>query len=178
MVNKEGKRFANERGDYTEASEAVVKQTDKSAYLIYDQTMLNLAIVKNYYDQGLFVQAPTLAELAGKLGIDAANLEATVETYKGYVRNKHDPEFGNNNFSIDFTKPDFIGVKISPACQGTFGGLKVDVNTRVINKSGQPIPMLYAVGENAGEGTNGSTPLGVVLIFGKVAAETAVADMK
>jgi fumarate reductase flavoprotein subunit len=178
MVNKEGERFANEYGNYTEAAEAITKQTDKLAYMVFDTEMLNLGIIKGYYDRGLFTEAPTIAELAAKMGIDPTGLEATVETYKTYFANRKDPEFGNTIFNIDFTKPPYMGIEIFPAVQGTNGGVKVDVDTHVIDTQGKIIPHLYAAGENAGEGTQGEgSTLTIAIVFGKIAAQKAVAEM-
>jgi succinate dehydrogenase/fumarate reductase flavoprotein subunit len=102
----------------------------------------------------------------------------TVEIYKGYVAANEDKDFGRTNLSIDFENPDYYGLEISPAAQGTFGGLKVDTNAQVINTEGKVIPGLYAAGENAGEGTQGASPLTENLVFGKVAALSAVEYIK
>jgi flavocytochrome c len=177
MVNKEGKRFANERGSYTGSSDAIMKQTGKKAYMIFDKAMLDIKLLNDYNAKGYFVSAPTLDQLADKLGINKENLKKTVETYKGYIKAKKDQEFGNNNFSITFEKPDYYGLEVSPAAQGTFGGLKVNTSTQVIDTKGKIIPGLYSVGENAGEGLQDTACQTVNLVFGKIAAETAIENL-
>jgi fumarate reductase flavoprotein subunit len=178
MVNAEGKRFANEQGDYTETSAAIMEQTGKKAYMIFDKTLLYVGLINQYNEKGYFKSAPTLEGLAEEMGIDKAGLLETVEIYKGYVAANEDKDFGRTNLSIDFENPDYYGLEISPAAQGTFGGLKVDTNAQVINTEGKVIPGLYAAGENAGEGTQGASPLTENLVFGKVAALSAVEYIK
>jgi len=175
MVNAEGKRFANEQGNYTDTSAAIMEQTGKKAYMIFDSTMLEVGLVKQYQEMGYFKSASTLEELADILGIDKAGLLETVETYKGYVAAGEDKAFGRSNLSINFENPDYYGLEVKPAAQGTFGGLKVDMQAQVISTEGSVIPGLYAAGENAGEGTQGASPLTENLVFGKIAAESAIA---
>lgn len=175
MVNKEGKRFANEQGIYTQQSAALLEQPDQVAYMVFDATMLDIGLMATYNENGYFVSAPTIEELAEKMGIDPAGLAATVETYKTYVANGVDEEFGRTNFTITFENPDFYAVEIHPAAQGTFGGLKVNLDAQVIDTNGQVIPGLYAAGENAGEGTQGECPLVENTVFGTIAGEDAAA---
>jgi succinate dehydrogenase/fumarate reductase flavoprotein subunit len=137
-----------------------------------------VGLINQYNEKGYFKSAPTLEGLAEEMGIDKAGLLETVEIYKGYVAANEDKDFGRTNFSIDFENPDYYGLEISPAAQGTFGGLKVDTNAQVINTEGKVIPGLYAAGENAGEGTQGASPLTENLVFGKVAALSAVEYIK
>lgn len=175
MVNVEGKRFANEQGNYTDTSAAIMEQTGKKAYMIFDAKMLEVGLVNQYNDMGYFQSANTLEELADILGIDKAGLVETVETYKGHVAAGEDKDFGRSNLSINFENPAYYGLEVKPAAQGTFGGLKVDMKAQVIDTNGNVIPGLYAAGENAGEGTQGASPLTENIVFGKIAAETAVA---
>jgi len=64
------------------------------------------------------------------------------------------------------------------------GGVAVDLSCRVLDRRGQPIPNLYAVGELAGVGgINGraaleGTMLGPGLLMGRIAAREAVAQLK
>ena len=157
MVNKEGKRFANEQGIYTQQSIALLEQPDQVAYMVFDSTMLDIALMNTYNENGYFVSAPT------------------IETYKTYVASGVDEEFGRTNFSITFDNPDYYAVEIHPAAQGTFGGLKVNTSAQVINTDGEVIPGLYAAGETAGEGTQGECPLVENTVFGTIAGEGAAA---
>ena len=68
---------------------------------------------------------------------------------------------------------------MTPVLHYTMGGLEIDAEARVIDKSGKPIPGLFAAGEVAGgvHGANrlgGSSLLGCV-VFGRVSGDTAAA---
>jgi succinate dehydrogenase/fumarate reductase flavoprotein subunit len=57
------------------------------------------------------------------------------------------------------------------------GGLRIDENTRIINKNGKPIPNLYAAGEVCG-GVHGKNRLGGnslldCVVLGRVAGRAA-----
>ena len=58
---------------------------------------------------------------------------------------------------------------------GTFAGIKVDANSQVVNAKDQPIPGLYAVGNDQSSVFGGAYPgpgstLGPAMTFGYIAA--------
>ncbi len=73
---------------------------------------------------------------------------------------------------------DYFNVAImTPVLHYTMGGLEIDPESRVVDKSGKPIPGLFAAGEVAGgvHGANrlgGSSLLGCV-VFGRVSGASA-----
>ena len=73
---------------------------------------------------------------------------------------------------------DFFNVAMmTPVLHYTMGGLEIDPESRVLDKSGKPIPGLFAAGEVAGgvHGANrlgGSSLLGCV-VFGRVSGASA-----
>lgn len=75
---------------------------------------------------------------------------------------------------------DIFNVAVmTPVLHYTMGGLEIDPESRVIDKSGKPIPGLFAAGEVAGgvHGANrlgGSSLLGCV-VFGRVSGDSAAA---
>jgi hypothetical protein len=75
---------------------------------------------------------------------------------------------------------DYFNVAVmTPVLHYTMGGLEIDPESRVIDKSGKPIPGLFASGEVAGgvHGANrlgGSSLLGCV-VFGRVSGDSAAA---
>jgi fumarate reductase flavoprotein subunit len=76
--------------------------------------------------------------------------------------------------------PKFYAIGVQPGIHYTMGGLKIDEQTRVIDKDGKPIPGLYAAGEVTG-GVHGANRLGgnsisETITFGRIAgASTAKA---
>lgn len=75
---------------------------------------------------------------------------------------------------------DYFNVAVmTPVLHYTMGGLEIDPESRVIDKSGKPISGLFACGEVAGgvHGANrlgGSSLLGCV-VFGRVSGDSAAA---
>ncbi len=129
--------------------------------------------MRGYAKLGLFVDADTIEELAEKCGIDAEGLVATVEAYKGYVAAGEDPEFGRAMLNMTFDEPPFHACQMTCQAQGTFGGIKCDVDAQCLDANDAPIPGLYAVGESASIGTYGANPASVNVVFGSIAGTNA-----
>lgn len=126
-------------------------------------------------------KADTLEELAGKVGIDAEGLKATVETYNAYVAAGEDKDFGRPVESMIELKGPYYAVKTCPYVMLTKGGPLMNEHAQVLGQSGEPIPGLYEGGELAG-GANigGSANIGGLantstIVWGKIAGENAAA---
>jgi len=171
IVGKDGKRFANEACSYMEFGQRMYAAGAVPAWAILESRNrarypwgLNVPgfTAPALIDNGYFVKANSIAELAEKTGIDAAGLTATIETFNGYADRGDDPEFGRgrshyNRVMGDRThkpnanlgrieQPPFYACRIWPADVGTGGGLVTDENARVLREDGSPIPGLYATG--------------------------------
>ncbi len=68
-----------------------------------------------------------------------------------------------------------LAVRVSPAITHTIGGLRVDTGARVLDRSGTPLPDLYAAGADVGGISTGgyASGLAAALVFGRIAAESA-----
>jgi len=77
-------------------------------------------------------------------------------------------------------EPPFTAVRVRAAVTHTIGGLRVDANARVLGEDGSPVPGLYAAGADAGGIFTGGygSGLAAALVFGRIAAETAVAEAR
>lgn len=155
---------------------AIKDQQDGHAYLIFDQASVERAsLMKKYKEAGYFVDAPSLAELAKKLAINEQNLEKTVALYQKGMDDGIDHEFGRKDSRFSrIDKAPYYGARISPASQTTYGGIKIDLKGRALDKNGQPIKGLYASGEAAAQYGQGVS-IGVIL--GKLAADTVAEDL-
>jgi tricarballylate dehydrogenase len=195
LVNKTGARFVNEApatvdATYEAITRVIFEQPDGIAYCILDAKLDDVPNWKRSVrsDQPP-VSAATLPELAGKLGIDAAEFAATVDAYNaacpagafkpleldglatktGYAPKK-------SNWARRIDKPPFLAFPIICGNCFTFGGLKVDSNARVISADGAVIPGLYAAGETMGlyYGTYpGATSVLRGAVFGRIAGNHA-----
>jgi 3-oxosteroid 1-dehydrogenase len=176
MVNRKGRRFTNEAANYNAFGAAFhVEDVARFEYenipswLIFDQGYLER------YGFGMLqagpgqapdwvMRAPTLQALAGKLGIDADELERTVERWNANCAAGHDPDFGRGESAFDrwwgdpykkgtkeatlgpLTKGPYFAVEVRSGALGTKGGPKTDGNGNVVDIDGNPIPGLYAAG--------------------------------
>ena len=94
LVNREGRRFVNELTTRDAASAAILKQTGKSAFLLFDETVRkSLRQIEGYFHLDLVKEGGTLSELASKINVPANALTETVELYNGAVAAKNDGEF-------------------------------------------------------------------------------------
>ena len=178
-VNIHGERFVNEIIDYPLFYEELVKQDEQVSYLIFDGNTytetLDAAVAK-----GSAFKADSLEELALQAGIEPEGFMDTVRNYNRMIDEGIDTEFGKPVTGFPkVDKPGYYAVKIVPAILGTMSGIKTDLDTRVIDKSGSAIPGLYAAGEVA----NGSffnkvypasgTSIQMSLTFGRTAGRNA-----
>lgn len=134
--------------------------------------------------------------LAKEFGLPPAVLRKTFDDYNQSVRTKKDPFGKKVQFSIsrlqhiltfyvkffqgEWKFDDSFHVAVmTPVLHYTMGGLEIDPESRVLDKTGKPIPGLFAAGEVAGgvHGANrlgGSSLLGCV-VFGRVSGDSAAA---
>lgn len=181
LVNKAGRRFVNEMETRDIVSAAVLKNPERSAYLIFDQNVRDsLKAIETYAKQNLLSEGATLLELSRMIAVDAVALEYTIDEYNKAVLAKKDIEFGRNPESMERTisTPPFYAIEIEPAIHHTMGGLKINTRAQVMSKAGKPISGLFAAGEVTG-GVHGAQRLGGnavadICIFGKIAADSAL----
>lgn len=69
-----------------------------------------------------------------------------------------------------------VAVHVAAAVTHTIGGLRIDERAWVLGRRGEPIPWLYAAGADAGGISTGgyASGLAAAVVFGRIAAETAV----
>ena len=79
--------------------------------------------------------------------------------------------------SPKLAEPPFLAVRVYAGVTHTIGGLRIDDRARVLDGDGSPVPDLYAAGADAGGIFTGGygSGLAAALVYGRVAAETALA---
>lgn len=182
VVNDRGERFQNEAADYdttwrsyhTWENWGELGYRNLPAFLLFDEGARRRGTIAGLKaDQPLpdwVASAPSLSELAEKLGIDAEGLARTVSRFNVYARELRDPDFHRGESSYDrygqadksitlapLEKAPFYGAEIAPADLGTCGGPRVNGDAQVLDPFGTPIPGLYASGNNAGVGSPGTS---------------------
>lgn len=191
LVNQEGKRFVEELERRDVISMAIKNQTGNAAYQFCDEAQVKLSGVAEHHEDEmnylfnnkLLVKADTIKEAADFFGIDAVELEKTVEKYNQYAKDGKDLEFNKRGKLTPFeAKEPFYIMKAVPAVHHTMGGVKIDENARVINTKGEIIKGLYGAGEVTGDihGTNrlGSDAIADITVFGRIAGQNVVKDNK
>ena len=176
-VNRAGQRFGDESfyRDYLPKTRAWdgTSQTQPNfpPYLVFDSNFrekypLGTFLPGQEIPEAVAVSAGTLRELAAKLGIDAAGLEATVARFNAFAAEGVDRDFGRGTYpwaammTGDSTRknpnlgpldnPPFYGMRLRVASVGiNCAGLKTNGDAQVMHVRGRPIPGLYAVGNSA-----------------------------
>ncbi|NMA60706.1 MAG: flavocytochrome c [Firmicutes bacterium] len=177
-INETGKRFVNELASQKEREKALREQPNSIMFEVFDEKIRlanNRPNINAFCESGEIVSAQTLEELALKLGLEPVTFAETIKTYNTYVENGVDKDFGKQPLTTKLESPPFYAAKLRPLGLLTLGGVKIDVDTRVLNDEGTPIPGLYAAGELLGaiHGTHISSGNGITapLAFGRLAAQ-------
>jgi len=208
VVNGEGKRYFNESAPYSDFADAMYAEHAKGgqaipSWMIFDQrgkrryallrTLPFDDFPKSWTEGGYVKVASTVEELAESIGVPAKQLVQTLRRYSTFAKSGVDRDFGKgtsaySHYSGDPTlknpnlapidRPPFYAVAVYPGDVGTKGGLKIDERSRVLASGGEPIPGLYAAGNNSGSVMGDSYPAGGASIgAAMVTAYSAVLDI-
>jgi 3-oxosteroid 1-dehydrogenase len=206
LVNGAAQRFVNESAPYGDAVHAMYAGHRPGvphipSWLITDQRYRDTYVFaglppgkrlpRRWYAVGTVFQAPTIAELAGQVGLESGSLAATVARFNGFAEAGVDADFHRGDSAYDryygdprrrpnpnlapLAKPPFYAIKIVPGDLGTKGGLRTDDHARVLRADGTPIPRLYAAGNTSaavmGRSYAGAgATIGPAMTFGYIAA--------
>lgn len=204
-VTRQGHRFVNESHSYHEFGRGLIAATrtgeEPSCFLLADHRAVRqygMGFAKPapiplfpYLRMGYLTRADTVAELAGKIGVPAGTLVATVDEFNRHAREGKDPAFsrggnaynrylGNANHAPNpcvapLEVGPFYALKVHMGELGTFAGVETDEHARVLRSDGSPIPGLYAAGNDmshvmAGQYLGGGAAIGPCMTFGYIAA--------
>lgn len=182
IVNRAGRRFVNEAGEYNSMAGAFHYLDPRGGYvndrawIVFDSIHLQrygfLGVEPGAPVPEWFCESADLAELGAKTGIDAAGLERTIAKWNRDVAAGHDPDFGRGSSAYDGYWGDntattlagktlgpidaapYYAVPVQVGAMGTKGGPRTDRDGRVLHVSGRSIPGLFAAG-NAMAGATG-----------------------
>ncbi|WP_417616621.1 FAD-dependent oxidoreductase [Parasphingorhabdus sp.] len=182
IVDRHGRRFMNEAITYNSYGKSIYgedysREDRVPAFIIFDRTyrqkymfggLLQSSMSPDWLtpsafgEDGLLQKAPSLQELACKLGIDPAGMAESAGKMAEYAQTGIDTEFGRGSDAHDrmygdervfpnpclgpLAKAPFYGARLYPGDIGTKGGLKIDQDGRVLDTSGTPIAGLFAAG--------------------------------
>ncbi|WP_270850877.1 FAD-binding protein [Lactobacillus delbrueckii] len=175
-VNLRGERFANESVPYQFIVNAAAKEPGYLYAMIWDDNyaealekvhMLGcarygfpgymkdkeafVADTEQHVKDGLVVKANTLEELAEKLNLPADKLKEAVANNNQAVIDHQDKEFGKEAYRITpIKKKPYYGCVLGGRILCTFDGLRINTKMEVLDENHDPIPGLYAAGNDAG----------------------------
>jgi len=196
VVNKNGVRFYDEGEDvwpkrYAIWGRLIAQQPDQTAYSIIDAKSIN-AFMPSIFPA---VEAPTLTELAAKLGLNERVLELTVAKFNAAVQEGHfdaqkldgcgteglDPP--KSNWARPLDTPPFYGYPLRPGITFTYLGVKVDMQSRMLMQNGKPSANMFAAGEIMagnvlGKGYLAGIGMTIGAVFGRIAGEEAAANAR
>lgn len=211
-VNKTARRFASEEVamSFADTGNTLAKQPEGTVYAIIDSDTVK-HLIEDGSDIGLgdFIQfhqklinlqteldqditdgiawtGKTIEELAGNMGLDAGTLTGTVAKYNEACAKGYDPEFFKPaGFLRPVKKAPFYAINMAPSILVSSGGIRVNGSLQVTDFNYQPIPGLYAVGNEAsglyGDTYNLDVPgtaNGFAHASGRVAARHAIQAIK
>jgi fumarate reductase flavoprotein subunit len=160
------------------------KQTIPGTPLTSVDSNWTTTVIDEMVAAGRITKAPTLEDLGRALGVDPAGLGATISRYNAGALDGHDPDFLKEPQFLDpVGKPPYYGCVLQLGILAlTSAGLAIDPEARVLNRTGDPVPGLFAAGECAG-GVLGDAYVGsgnsiaACLVFGRLAGRNAARDV-
>jgi 3-oxosteroid 1-dehydrogenase len=218
FVNSRGERFVNEASPYIDVVKAMYANHEEGerravpcwmifdaqyrrkiaiAGAVYPGTVMPDSLIPARYWNRLIYKGETLSALAHQIGVDAQNLQRSVNRFNRFVETGVDEDFGRGGnaqdryYSDPSRKPNpnlgaldmgpFYAVPVVAGDLGTKGGLLTNADAQVLREDGTVINGLFACGNcsaavmgrsYAGAGST----LGPAMTFGFVAAETAAQE--
>lgn len=178
-VNVRGERFVNESLPYDFVSNAALMEPERIWWQVFDgkwkedvvrfhttgcsrlindpgaprRDGLDLAEkdIEIFMQKGLIKKADTIEELLQIMNVPADTFKATVARYNELAKKGKDTDFGKDASRLStLEKPPFYAVKLSGLLLCTLNGLRINTDIQVLDKNLNPIPGLYAAGNDAG----------------------------
>ena len=191
VVNKHALRFYDEGEDiwpkrYAIWGRLVAAQPDQIAYIIFDATS------RNSFMPSLFppIEGGSIAELAGKLELDAGVLETTIAGFNAAVRpGTFDHTILDDCRTEGLTPPKthwarrietplYYAYPVRPGITFTYLGTRVNKQARMLMNDGKPAANMFAAGEIMagnvlGQGYAAGIGMTIGSVFGRVAGREA-----
>jgi succinate dehydrogenase/fumarate reductase flavoprotein subunit len=168
LVNLRGRRFCDESQGDEVSNQALLPQPEARGVLLCDQRVRTTHVVAEPFPNagGIdrfaeaaaagahFTSANTLEALASQVagwGVDAVQLLATIQAYAAGARGE--------SVSLDaplpatpepLTEPPFYALEVVPSIPFTYGGLRSDLEGRVLDHDSVPVSGLWVGGVDAG----------------------------
>ncbi|MGW4090322.1 FAD-dependent oxidoreductase [Nocardia sp. NPDC004750] len=151
LVNGRGQRYIQEDTYPGRIGQATLIQQDNQAYLVIDEASYEEALTTEtstpFFRRPPTWVAETIAELEAEMGLPGQALQATVECYNLHAANGEDPLLGKKPEWLRPLRGSVAAFDMRGCTAGfTLGGLRTDLDSRVLHVSGEPIQGLFAAG--------------------------------
>lgn len=195
IVNRRGRRFLDEGADfrnytYAKFGREILAQEGSVAWQVFDASLRPMLRTEEYDMPGVsVVVADSISELADRAGIDRSGLQTTVADFNASIERERpfDPTTKDgrranvvppkSNWASPLETAPYYAFGVTCGITFTFGGLRGDVDGRVLREDGSPIPGLFACGEALGGLFSGNYPggsgLAAGIVFGRRAGSAA-----
>lgn len=204
-VNAQGKRFALEQHEPKVTIPLIAAQNPARFWAVFDaEGRKSFRIIHAGFTQdrinaifekpGFIPSGDSVASLARAAGLPPEALRASIDRYNEMVDAGEDEDFRRFSPSVrtsrfmppprKIAQPPFYAAPMYILIRKSMGGIHVDLDCRVLNADGKPVPGLYASGEATGfGGLNGShgmegTFLGPAILMGRMAARTVAKGVR
>lgn len=184
LLNRNGRRFVDEKGTRDLLAEAILRQPDVRVYELIDSRVVQEMNLDHLYeneiakciDQGVLVRG-SLADCCDYFDLPLAEVERSIERFNGFAESGIDLDFGRTNNLEKIGGDPYYMFSCVVSVHHTMGGVAIDRYARVLDEAGEPIAGLYAAGEVTG-GIHGANRLGSMsmpdtVAFGRIAAQSA-----
>jgi len=176
-VNNRGERFANEEMGFSfmNAGSSIIKQPKGKAYaildsdqvkyymeqgseislgefIVYQQKLTHLQTeLEQDVVEGTAWKGNTIEELANAIDdVDSKMLIETLHEYQGFCKDGVDKKhFKQAKYMRPLLKPPFYAIRMAGSILTSVGGIRVNGNMQVTDENYEPIPNLYAAGNDA-----------------------------
>ena len=197
LVNILGERFLDEGADfrnytYAKYGREVLKQPQRIAFQIFDEKTKHLLRDEYNIPQVSKVTADSIEDLAENIGISPTILTKTVSEFNNsIVDTAFNPTLldqkrtegifpPKSNWALPIDTPPYSAFAVTCGITFTFGGLRINSRSQVLENDDNPIDGLFAAGELVGGLFYHNYPGGAGLmagsVFGRLAGECAAKD--
>lgn len=189
IVDGDGRRFINEEVQPGPYCHAAVYHRRPPVWVIIDEKGIEDVPESELWGMQPMHAAEIIEELAADCGLPADALADQLRRYNAGAERGEDPQFGKNARWVRPLEPPFGAYPTGAGGPDTFnglplkaqgftlGGLHTDLQSRVLDRAGEPIAGLFAAGRCThglhGDGYISGTSLGDGSFFGRRAGRGA-----
>lgn len=169
IVNREGRRFANESAHNMGLALMYEREVESGRPVNQPAWVISDTQFRSRYEEfsvkltnpEWLIKNNTLHGLAKRIGVDAENLKVTITRFNRFARLGQDPDFHRNESNYDrihgdlrapfpslgtVEKPPFYAIQVHAGAVGTKGGPMTNEYWQVLRDDDSVIEGLYAVG--------------------------------